>query len=200
MSRSRCGLSRQHDGGMLLTIDVARLQKRRRDAVDRDAVLFSQIAHLLEFIDGGVNASAGDFRISADVPDAVAREILQVRSLVGALWQPSFISARPGVAAATGTGSQARSRGGSRKQLQIVGDSSAVHSSDSKLLYIFLVHACRRQGSPDLSASIRVHLWAKKDLSVRFHLHLGVSSRIRMIPCTDWVTCPFSIKNAFKRL
>ena len=82
---------RQHDGRMLFRVDVAGREKRRRDAVDADAVFAGHVDHALEFVDGGVEAVALNLRIAADVAHAVAGQVLEMTSLVGAVWSPSFM-------------------------------------------------------------------------------------------------------------
>ena len=59
------------------------LEERRADAVDLDAVLCGQVLHAVEFVDGGVEAAVGDLGIAADVADAVAGEVLQMRVVGG---------------------------------------------------------------------------------------------------------------------
>ena len=78
MSRSRSGLCGEHDGGVLFVVDVAGLEKRRRSAVDADAVFGGHVDHALELVDGGVEAVALDLRIAADVAHAIASEVLEM--------------------------------------------------------------------------------------------------------------------------
>ena len=69
---------RQHDGGMLFVIDVARLEEWRRGAVDADVVFCGHVDHAIQFVDGGVETVALDLRIAADVAHAVTGQVLEV--------------------------------------------------------------------------------------------------------------------------
>ena len=74
---------RQHDCGVLFAVDVAGFEDLRADAYDFDVVLFCEIAHPVQLLDGGEDTAVGgvDLRISAYVADAVTRKVLEM--LVG---------------------------------------------------------------------------------------------------------------------
>ena len=71
-------------------IDMSGRQKGWRDAVDGDAVFLRQVAQAVQLIHGGVEAALADFRISADVADAVPREVLEVSFIRGGALAAQF--------------------------------------------------------------------------------------------------------------
>ena len=82
MSRSRSGLWASMMAGCFSRVDETGGEQGRVGAVDGDFVLRGEVDHGVEFVDGGVEAVAGDLRVAADVADAVAGEVLEV-SVVG---------------------------------------------------------------------------------------------------------------------
>jgi hypothetical protein len=86
---------RQHDSGMFLAVDIAGFENLWTDTDNLDVILFGEIAHPVQLLDGGEDTAAGgvDLRVSADVAHAVARKVLEVFVGGWALWQPSFINA-----------------------------------------------------------------------------------------------------------
>src|SRR5471030_3354343 len=115
---------------------MARRQKRRRDAIDRDAVLVGQIAHAAQFLDGGIEAPVGDFRVAADVADAIAGQIFQVRIVGGgalaAQFHQSASCRRGGGLFRSQAGAQSNSgRPGSRNKPSAIHTSAINTSKDS---------------------------------------------------------------------
>ncbi len=65
------------------------VEKRRRDAVHFDAVgMAARSTHALQLVDGSVEAAIGDFGIAADVRDAVAGKVLEMRFIGGRALAP----------------------------------------------------------------------------------------------------------------
>src|ERR1019366_4617116 len=62
----------QHDGRMSFRVDKAGLEKRRRRAVDADAVLGGHIHDRLQLVYGGIQTVTRDLRIAANILHAVA--------------------------------------------------------------------------------------------------------------------------------
>src|SRR5580700_2150043 len=69
---------RQHDGRVLLTVNMAGGEKRWRDAIHADAIFLGQIAQALELVHGRVDAALRGLRIAADIANTVACEISKV--------------------------------------------------------------------------------------------------------------------------
>ena len=95
---------RQHDGGMLLLVDIARLQHRRPDAIDLDAVLCRQVLHAAQLIDRGIDAPVRNLRIAADMLHAVARQKLQMRVVGGCALATQVEQHRSGMGRSCGCG------------------------------------------------------------------------------------------------
>ncbi len=58
---------RQHDGAMLLAVDMAGRENRRGDAFEGDAVLLREILDGLQLVHRGIDAVTLDVRIASDV-------------------------------------------------------------------------------------------------------------------------------------
>ncbi len=112
------GALRQHYGRVLFTVDVTRRQERGRNAVDADAVPFSQFPDAVEFICGCIEASVGDFWIAADTLNAIACQIREVRLAGGRALAAQLHHGVLGRSPAGGSGQNAcerRGRGSRRR-------------------------------------------------------------------------------------